>query len=98
VGFYEYNNQLYMSLDGSGDYKIKFTDKRPALPYIEQSNARIKSADINKRYFHLIGYVPVKVKLKNIDNCRVITDKKFKKEKNTLIFKEKKVVFKLECR
>lgn len=97
VGFYQYNNQLYISLDGSGDYKIKFVKYKPKKAYIEQANARIVSADMSKNYFHLKGYVPVKVKMENIDNCIIKSHNEYRRTNNLILFKEKEVSFKLEC-
>ncbi|RMA97662.1 endo alpha-1,4 polygalactosaminidase [Hydrogenothermus marinus] len=95
IGFYPYNDQLYISLDGSGNYKIKFTENRPNQTYIKQTNARIKK--VNKNEFSLKGYQPVKVIFNKLQNCKIYTKNKYKKIKNMLIFNTEKVEFKLEC-
>ena len=96
IGFYPYNDQLYISLDGMGDYKLLFTKEKPKQVYIKQSNARVEK--VYKNSFKLKGYLPVKVVFGNFKNCKLKTKYRYKRDKNIFLFNKKEIEFKIECK
>lgn len=96
IGLYPYNDQLYISLDGSGDYRLKFTKEKPHQVYIRQSNARIEK--VYKGRFKLKGYLPVKVVFGNFKHCKIKTKDRHRLNKNRVFFTKKEVEFKVGCK
>lgn len=90
IGFYEYNNNYYLSLDGSGNYKIMFINKKPNIPYLVQSNARIVSI----KPWHLKSNIQ-KVKIKFSKKVKLITKNKYKYKNGFYYFNTSDVRFKI---
>ncbi len=97
VGFFPYDGNYYLSLDGSGEYKLYFTKKKPKKVYLYQSNARI--VKVNKNYYKLkAALVNVKVKFKNFKNCKVISKYRYKIKNGWIYFNSPSVGFRVECK
>ncbi|UOD34320.1 endo alpha-1,4 polygalactosaminidase [Deferribacteraceae bacterium V6Fe1] len=96
LGFYDYNGQRYIHLNGGGFYKLVFTNATPQTPYLVQTNGRIIDSD-NGRY-KINGYMPIDVKLANISNCRIRTYDKYSVKNGIIHFKSKGVEFQVECK
>ena len=97
LGFFPYDNNYYLSLDGSGYYVLYFTKKKPKKVYLYQSNARIIKA--HKNYYKLkAALVNVKVKFKNFNGCKIISKYKYKIKKGWINFNSSSVGFRLECK
>ena len=90
VGWYDYNKDRYLNLDGSGYYKIAFIKNPSENCRLIQSNARIVSVNP----YHLRAVLQnVKVRLKN---CKIKTKYRYKRKKGWIIFYKKDVRFSLE--
>ena len=88
IGWYDYNNDRYLSLDGSGNYKIRFIHKIQGCRII-QSNGRV----VSTHPFHLKSLLQ-NVKLRT--NCKIKTNDKFIKKNGWLIFNKSDVRFNFE--
>ena len=87
IGWWDYDNQRYISLDGSGFYKIKFTKNSKECRLI-QSNARI----ISTKPFKLKAlFQPVKIRISK--ECKIKTKYRYKKIGKWIIFDKDEVTF-----
>ena len=92
VGWYDFNNQRYINLNGSGFYKIKFTKNKNQCRLI-QSNARII---YTKHNFYRLKAWFQSVKLRISKECKLITNNKFVKKGKWIVFKKDIVNIRLE--
>lgn len=63
VGFSNIAEEFYIHLDGSGDYILKLSDKKPETFYLISSNAQVESfqKDNNVYLIKLKSYVPLEL-------------------------------------
>ena len=97
LGFSKYNNNLYLNLDGSGEYKLFFTKKRPKKVYLYKSNARV--VKVKNNFYELkAALVNVEVEFKNFRGCKILSKQKFKIKNSKILFYSPIARFKLECK
>lgn len=96
LGYYDYNGQRYIHLNGSGFYKLVFTDAIPETHYLEQANGRVIYSDNGK--YKIKGYLPIDAKLVNISNCIINSNDKYFIKNDMVHFKNKEVEFQVECK
>jgi len=94
IGFYPYNNSYYISLNGSGKYKFKFTKTKPDYAYLVQSNARIVYPSNYKKLHLKSDFENVKVKFSK--KCKIKTNQKYKIKNGFYIFDSKDVRLEIE--
>lgn len=78
IGYSAYNDDYYIHLGPGNEALVRLTDQPPTLPYLHDANARVSrfTRTQNGFEFTLVGYMPLKFTLANVDNCRVTSDKK----------------------
>ncbi|WP_121009231.1 endo alpha-1,4 polygalactosaminidase [Hydrogenivirga caldilitoris] len=65
IGFYERGNDIYVNLDGTGNYYLEFTKEKVNWFNLEETNGQVESAKRENGRIHLAirAYVPLEVKL-----------------------------------